>query len=81
MKPQVQDMKAVHSKKQYRSRLTTIEPFYNNEFYIDALAESIRPYLQNDFDKILFSYHGIPERHVRKTDITGFPLFAGEKLL
>ena len=67
----VADMKDVHLKKQYASRLVTIDPFYNSEFYIDALAESIRPYLQNDFDKILFSYHGIPERHVRKTDITG----------
>jgi len=67
----VEDIKTIHQKKQYTSRLVTIKPFYNNELYIDALAESIRPYLTNDFDKILFSYHGIPERHVKKADITG----------
>jgi ferrochelatase len=27
--------------------------------------------LSQDFDHVLFSYHGIPERHVKKTDCTG----------
>lgn len=65
-------MKAVHKKKKYTFTLTTIKPFYNNPDYINALAESIRPYVDGkEYDKILFSYHGIPERHVQKTDITG----------
>jgi ferrochelatase len=51
--------------------LTTIEPYYNNEDYIRALSESIKPYLQKDFNKLLFSYHGVPERHILKGDITG----------
>jgi ferrochelatase len=66
----VEDIKDAHAKGGFSSRITTIKPFYNNADYINALAESIRPYLQEDFDKILFSYHGIPERHVRKTDVT-----------
>ena len=24
-----------------------------------------------DYDRILFSYHGVPERHIRKSDLTG----------
>ncbi len=67
----VEDIKTVHRRKKYASTLTTIKPFYNDILYINALAESIRPYLKNDYDKILFSYHGIPERHVKKSDITG----------
>ena len=67
----VEDIKHVHQQKKYTSTLTIIKPFYNNAAYINALAESIKPYLQNDYDKILFSYHGIPERHVIKTDETG----------
>jgi len=63
-------MKEVHQKGNYNFKLTTIKPYYNNVDYITALAESIKPYLQHDFDKILFSYHGIPERHIRKSDIT-----------
>ncbi len=44
--------------------------FYNDAHYLDALAESIKPSLEKDYDHILFSYHGIPERHVHKTDFT-----------
>ena len=67
----VEFMKEVHRKNKYSFKLTTIAPYYNNEEYIHALAQSIRPYLQNDFDRLLFSYHGVPERHILKGDITG----------
>ena len=52
-----------------RTRVTTVEPFYNNALYIRELAESIKPY-RDQCDHILFSYHGVPERHIRKTDPT-----------
>jgi protoporphyrin/coproporphyrin ferrochelatase len=61
----------VHKTGKYQFKLTTIKPFYNNEDYIDALCESIRPHLEKDFDQLLFSYHGVPERHILKGDITG----------
>jgi protoporphyrin/coproporphyrin ferrochelatase len=67
----VEYMKEVHQKNGYRFRLTTIKPYYNNVDYIHALSESIRPYLQRGYDKVLFSYHGVPERHILKGDITG----------
>lgn len=67
----VEYMKEVHKKNSYSFKLTTIEPYYNNEEYIHALSESIKPYLQPGFDKLLFSYHGVPERHILKGDITG----------
>jgi len=65
----VEYMKEVHQKNKYPFKLATIKPYYNNPDYINALAESIKPYSQ-DYDKLLFSYHGIPERHIRKSDIT-----------
>ena len=67
----VEHMKQVYKKNGYRFKLTTIKPYYNNEEYIRALTETIRPYLQKDYDKLLFSYHGVPERHIFKGDITG----------
>ena len=67
----VEYMKHVHKKNKYSFRLTAIKPYYNNEDYINALTESIKPYLQQDFDKLLFSYHGVPERHIIKSDVTG----------
>lgn len=61
----------MHKKGKYGFKLTTIKPFYNVSDYINALAESIKPYLQQDYDQILFSYHSIPERHITKGDVTG----------
>ncbi|MGZ8544917.1 MAG: ferrochelatase [Flavisolibacter sp.] len=60
-----------HSKGKYSFKLTTIKPYYDNTEYIHALCESIRPHLEKDYDHILFSYHGVPERHIYKGDITG----------
>ncbi len=31
----------------------------------------MKPYLNRDYDHILFSYHGVPARHIMKSDITG----------
>lgn len=61
----------IHRKKKYPFRLSIVQPYYDEGVYLDALAESIRPYLQQKYDHILFSYHGVPERHIFKGDITG----------
>lgn len=45
-------------------------PFYDDPEYIEALEETARTHLQPD-DHLLFSYHGLPERQVRKCDPTG----------
>lgn len=45
-----------------------VPPFYNKDSYIDCLAESIREKLPEQFDALQFSYHGVPERHIYKTD-------------
>ena len=60
----VAHMTAAHKKKNYSFTLQVVPPYYKHPSYINALAESMRPYLQEDFDQLLFSYHGIPERHV-----------------
>jgi ferrochelatase len=67
----VEYMKEVYKKNKYRFHLKTIKPYYNDPTYIDALAESMRPFLQQEFDHLLFSYHGVPERHILKGDVTG----------
>ena len=60
----------IHKKEQYTFKLTTIDAFYKDADYIHALSESIKPFLSQNYDHIVFSYHGIPERHVKKTDPT-----------
>ena len=49
-------------------KISFIRPFYNEEGYINALTSLIKESLPSDFDHLLFSYHGIPERHVKNTD-------------
>ncbi|MEO6221011.1 MAG: ferrochelatase [Ginsengibacter sp.] len=67
----VEYTKEIYRKKKYSFRLNFVEPFYNETTYINALAEVFRPYLQNEYGHLLFSYHGVPARHIRKSDVTG----------
>ncbi|MEJ7767303.1 MAG: ferrochelatase [Chitinophagaceae bacterium] len=67
----VEYAREVYKKKKYPFKLSFVKPYYNNEEYLVALSESIRPYLNSDYDHILFSYHGIPRRHILKSDLTG----------
>lgn len=48
--------------------IETLQPFYNDPRYLDLLSEHIRHYLPGSQDKLLFSFHGIPERHLRLSD-------------
>jgi ferrochelatase len=50
--------------------LTVQPPYYDRPDYIAALADTAKDFLQNDYDHLLFSFHGIPERHLRKSDPT-----------
>jgi ferrochelatase len=47
------------------------QPFYNRADYIRALVESAKPHLTSGFDHLLFSFHGLPERHLHKADPSG----------
>lgn len=50
---------------------TNVPAFYNKSGFINALANSIKKHLEGfHYDHLLFSYHGIPKRHIRKTDVT-----------
>lgn len=52
--------------------LTVVPPFYDDAGYLDAFAAVGRPVLaETSYDHILFSFHGLPERQVVKTDDTG----------
>ena len=50
-----------------KAELRVAPPFYLEPAYIQPLAESLR----DVSEYILFSYHGLPERHLKKTDPTG----------
>lgn len=64
----VEHAKEIHQKKKYPFALKFIKPFYKESSYINALAENMRPSLEENYDHILFSYHGIPARHLHQND-------------
>lgn len=49
-------------------KIECVQPYYADDDYIDALVASARPYLSQPHDHLLFSYHGIPVRHLTKAD-------------
>jgi ferrochelatase len=52
-------------------KLDSVKAFYNKPDYIEVLANSIKKHLEGKpYDHLLFSYHGVPERHIRKRDVT-----------
>lgn len=51
--------------------INSVPAFYNQPDYIEVLSNSIKKYLKEEKpDHLLFSYHGVPERHIKKSDIT-----------
>jgi ferrochelatase len=52
-------------------RLTFRSEFHSDPRYIDALRQVAAPYLATEPDHLLFSYHGVPVRHIEKRDPTG----------
>jgi len=52
-------------------KLSILQPFYDQPEYLDALVDSARPHLEQDFDHLLLSFHGLPERHLNKADPSG----------
>lgn len=43
-----------------------ISKFYDNPDFIDACVEVAKKYDQQEYDYFIFSYHGLPERHIHK---------------
>ncbi len=51
--------------------ITVLPPYFDRPEYVGALVASADDYLQAPYDHLLFSFHGLPERHLRKADKTG----------
>jgi ferrochelatase len=45
----------------------TISQFYNHPAFINAFAQKIKSYQTENYDHVVFSYHGLPNRQLEKT--------------
>lgn len=53
--------------------LKIVSQFFNDELFIDAFVEKGNMYSPKEYDHVLFSYHGLPERQVDKVYTDGKP--------
>ncbi len=68
----IEEVEKVHRKHFPQLTVSYLPAFYNKTAYISAVVSSIKQSIgKNKPDHLLFSYHGIPERHLIKTDPTG----------
>jgi ferrochelatase len=67
----IKEAERVIADKNLSLKLIVPAPFYANPDYIRCLVTSAEPWLQQPFDHLLFSYHGLPESHLVKADPTG----------
>lgn len=47
-------------------KVTFINQFYDNPLFIDAWVDKAKGFDLNYYDKVIFSYHGVPNSHVDK---------------
>ncbi|CRL96824.1 MULTISPECIES: ferrochelatase [unclassified Pseudomonas] len=67
----IEEAKRVVRDKKLDVQFSILPPFYDQPEYLDALAASVRSYVEQDYDHLLLSFHGLPERHLTKLDPTG----------
>lgn len=51
--------------------VSVVSQFWTNEGYIDSVVERAKAFNLEEYDHVLFSYHGLPDRHVDKVYIDG----------
>jgi protoporphyrin/coproporphyrin ferrochelatase len=66
----VEQVKKVAAKIAPEMLIKVQPPYGNSPDYIEALAASAANYLEAGYDHLLFSFHGVPERHLKKSDPT-----------
>ncbi|MDD2710830.1 MAG: ferrochelatase [Verrucomicrobiae bacterium] len=66
----VERVKVVLAEGGWRMEVRAQPPYFDHPAYIAALAAAAREELDRGYDHLIFSFHGLPERHLRKTDPT-----------
>lgn len=67
----IEEARRVLREQQLPLQLAILPPFFQEPEYLDALVASAQPHLQQGFDHLLLSFHGLPERHLHKLDASG----------
>ncbi|MBX7226516.1 MAG: ferrochelatase [Chitinophagales bacterium] len=67
----MQKVMAIVSTWQAIPELSFVSNYYDHPLYIESLYQIGKTYQWQNYDYVLFSYHGLPERQLKKADVTG----------
>ncbi len=73
----IEEVMRVCSKWKTFPEIVFLNQFYDHPGFIEALALQGEKYDLNRYDHILFSFHGLPDRQIRKQDLHGCCLRSG----
>ncbi|MFR0691343.1 ferrochelatase [Enterobacterales bacterium AE_CKDN230030158-1A_HGKHYDSX7] len=62
----IEEARRVMREHNLKLELKVLPPFFAEPEYRQALVDSVKPYLQQPYDHLLLSFHGLPESHIRK---------------
>jgi len=72
----VEAVSAELAKRQIIPSVRYINKFYDNPGFINAFAQIAKPMLMAEsYDRVLFSYHGLPQRQIKKGDANNVCVF------
>lgn len=60
----VDEVGARFYEKPHSFRIKILSPYYSEPGYISSLAESLKRYVEKDYDRLVFSFHSLPLAHV-----------------
>jgi ferrochelatase len=60
----LQEVLDIYAKRKVITPFKIICEFFDHPEYIQSLANSVQPYIQEDHEFLLMSYHGLPERQL-----------------
>lgn len=60
----VDEVGRIFYEKPHSFRLKILSPYYDEPGYITSLAESLKPHIEKEYDRLVFSFHSLPLNHV-----------------
>ncbi|CAM4330448.1 ferrochelatase [Pedobacter westerhofensis] len=67
----IQNVMEIVGKWQTIPPISFVNSFHDNDVMIDTFADNARKFQPETYDQILFSFHGLPERQLKKCDHSG----------
>jgi len=58
-------------RKKYSYELEIVRPFWNHSAWIQSWGKHVKLMLPFETEHLLLTYHGLPERHIFKADVSG----------